>query len=418
MNAQPPYRLVTGPWKTLGKDAGSVRTEVFVREQKIPVDLEWDTWDERSLHCVAYHDGQPVGTGRLLPDGHIGRMAVLPAHRRTGLGGLVLRTLVDAAAARGLLEVELSAQAYVAQFYMRHGFAPEGQPYDEVGIPHLRMRRTLLVRDERDVEMPDGTRLRVRAWRPTGARGQGVYLLHGLGEHGGRYEALARWFASRGWLVQAHDHVGHGASGGARGVIEHPRQMTEHAQQRVSAFAAELGAAPLLLGHSMGGALAAQLVVSGAVDVSGLVLSSPGLDPGLNGFQRFLLGMLERFAPALAVGNGLNPDFISHDPAVVRAYRDDPLVHDRISARLLRWLIDAGSEATQRVQALSVPTLLLVAGADRLVRPDASRTFADRAPASMLTLKWYDGLYHELFNEQADDRAQVLVDLAAWLDRN
>ena len=98
MNVTSPYRLVTGPWKTLGKDAGAVRTEVFVREQKIPDDLEWDTWDERSLHCVAYHHGQPVGTGRLLPDGHIGRMAVLPAHRRTGLGSLVLSTLVDAAA--------------------------------------------------------------------------------------------------------------------------------------------------------------------------------------------------------------------------------------------------------------------------------------------------------------------------------
>jgi len=417
MNATPPYRLVTGPWKTLGKDAGAVRTEVFVREQKIPVDLEWDAWDERSLHCVAYHEGQPVGTGRLLPDGHIGRMAVLPAHRRSGLGGMVLRTLVDAAAASGLLEVELSAQAYVAQFYMRHGFVPEGKPYDEVGIPHLRMRRTLLVRGERDDDMPDGTRLRVRDWRPTSARGPGVYLLHGLGEHGGRYEALARWFAARGWRVQTHDHVGHGASGGARGVIAHPRQVLEHAQRRVTAFAADLGRPPLLLGHSMGGALAAQLVVSGAVTVDGLVLSSPGLDPGLNGFQRLLLGVLERLAPALAVGNGLNPDFISHDPAVVRAYREDPLVHDRISARLLRWLIDAGSEALQGADALAVPTLLLVAGADRLVRAEASRAFAERAPAQLLTLRWYDTLYHELFNEQSEDRARVLTDLAAWLER-
>ncbi len=417
MSATHAYRPVTGDWKTLGKDAGAIRTEVFVREQNIPIDLEWDSWDDRSLHCVAYLDGQPVGTGRLLPDGHIGRMAVLPAHRRTGLGGLVLRTLIDAAAARGHLEVELSAQAYVAQFYMRHGFAPEGDPYDEVGIPHLRMRRTLMLRDETDARMDDGTRVKVRDWRPFAGQGRGVYLLHGLGEHSGRYEALARWFAARGWRVQAHDHVGHGASDGARGVVVRPRQMLEHARQRIDGFAGELGARPLLLGHSMGGALAAQLVLSGSVEVGGLVLSSPALDLGLSGFQRFLMSTLERFAPALAVGNGLNPDMISHDPAIVRAYRDDPLVHDRVSARLLRWLLDAGSESIEGAARLAVPTLLLVAGADRLVRPQGSRSFAERAPAERLTLHWYETMYHELFNEQAADRERVLADLGAWLER-
>lgn len=132
-------RLETGDWATLGADAGGVRTEVFVREQGIPAEPEWDEDDARSLHCVAYQDDRPIATGRLLPDGHIGRMAVLAAHRRTGVGGMILRRLVDAARDRGDAHVELSAQSYVVDFYARHGFVAQGAPYDEVGIPHQRM---------------------------------------------------------------------------------------------------------------------------------------------------------------------------------------------------------------------------------------------------------------------------------------
>lgn len=132
-------RLETGDWATLGADAGGVRTEVFVREQGIPAELEWDADDARSLHCVAYLDALPIATGRLLPDGHIGRMAVLAAHRRSGVGGAILRRLIDAARVRGDARVELSAQCYVVDFYARHGFVAQGAPYDEVGIPHQRM---------------------------------------------------------------------------------------------------------------------------------------------------------------------------------------------------------------------------------------------------------------------------------------
>jgi len=140
-------RFETDDWRVLAADAAGVRTEVFVREQGIPAELEWDDDDARSLHCVAYLDGRPIATGRLLPDGHIGRMAVLAAHRRTGVGGMILRRLVDAARARGERRVELSAQAYVVDFYARHGFVAQGAPYDEVGIPHQRMTLELSARD-------------------------------------------------------------------------------------------------------------------------------------------------------------------------------------------------------------------------------------------------------------------------------
>jgi predicted GNAT family N-acyltransferase len=132
-----------GDWATLGEHAGRIRVAVFVEEQRIPIELEWDGADASSLHVVAYDGEQPVGTGRLLPDAHIGRMAVLPAYRRDGLGGAILETLVAEAAVRGHAAVELSAQVYVRAFYERHGFVAFGPEYDDAGIPHQSMRRML-----------------------------------------------------------------------------------------------------------------------------------------------------------------------------------------------------------------------------------------------------------------------------------
>ena len=409
-------RLETGAWATLGGEAARVRAEVFVREQGIAAEQELDARDAECVHCVAWLGPEPVATGRLLPDGHVGRMAVLAPHRGRGLGRQVLRALLDAAALRGDAEVVLDAQAPAIGFYAREGFAAEGEPFVEVGIEHRRMRRRLFG-DPRDrtEAMADGVGLRVRDWGE--GRGPGVYLLHGLGEHVARHDPLARWLSLRGWRVRGHDHVGHGGSAGRRGVLAHERQLIEHASALVGRFAEELGAPPVLLGHSMGGALAAQLVACERLPVRGLVLSSPALDTGIGPAQRALGALLFRLAPDLAVGNGLDPQALSHDPEVVRRYRQDPLVHDRISARLLRWLVSAGEQARQAAGTLAVPTLLQVAGADRLVSPEGSRVFARAAPENLLTLRWYDRLFHEIYNEQATDRRPVLADLDDWLRR-
>ena len=136
--------LRTGAWATLGAAAGALRTAVFVCEQGIPAELEWDEWDARSVHCVAYRGGEPVGTGRLLPDGRIGRMAVRADLRGQGIGRRVLETLVAVASARGDTRIELSAQRQVELFYRAQGFVPVGEPYDEVGISHVKMRRSLV----------------------------------------------------------------------------------------------------------------------------------------------------------------------------------------------------------------------------------------------------------------------------------
>lgn len=140
-DGKPGDRLEIGDWSRLGEDAGRVRRAVFVDEQGIPAELEWDEWDERSVHAVLYRDGQAVATGRLLPDAHIGRMAVLLAYRRQGLGAKILLRLVAVAEARGDAVVELSAQSYVCDFYAAYGFVSVGEEYLDVGIPHRTMRR-------------------------------------------------------------------------------------------------------------------------------------------------------------------------------------------------------------------------------------------------------------------------------------
>ncbi len=135
--------LVVADWKSMREHAQPVRFSVFVDEQGIDPALELDAIDADCQHCIAWSDGVVAGTGRLLPDGHIGRMAVLPAFRRSGLGGLILERLVAEARLRGHQRVELSAQAYVENFYRRHGFVREGPVYQEAGIDHVKMWRDL-----------------------------------------------------------------------------------------------------------------------------------------------------------------------------------------------------------------------------------------------------------------------------------
>jgi alpha-beta hydrolase superfamily lysophospholipase len=148
--------------------------------------------------------------------------------------------------------------------------------------------------------------------------------------------------------------------------------------------------------------------------VEALILSSPALDPGLSSFQKFLVSVLPKIVPNLRVGNGVKPQFISHDPAVVAAYRADPLVHNRISARLARFIADASVQTVAMAGQWKVPTLLMYAGADRLLNPRGSRSFAANAPKKVVTAVCFEDLYHEIFNEK--DAAPVFATLKRWLD--
>ena len=265
----------------------------------------------------------------------------------------------------------------------------------------------------------DGDNVVIQDWPlEPGAPLRGVVIVvHGLGEHAGRYEQVARQLNAWGFAVRGYDQCGHGESGGARGSLPTDTRLLDDLADIVDSTRVRMSRKTplLLLGHSMGGLVAGRFVSLGLRPVDGLILSSPALDAGLNHFQKFLIAALLKIAPDLRVGNGVKPQYLSHDPAVVAAYRADPLVHDRISPRLARFIADAGSKTVALAGQWKVPTLLLYAGDDRLLNPQGSRTFAAAAPKDAVTSVCFDTLYHEIFNEQ--DAAPVFDALRQWLDQ-
>ena len=263
----------------------------------------------------------------------------------------------------------------------------------------------------------DGENLAVQDWHlPHGERPRAcVLLVHGLGEHVGRYERLARLLNHWGFLVRGYDQYGHGQSGGPRGGLPEPLRLLEDLADLVDSTRRRFPRLPLLLlGHSLGGLVAAGFVARGMGRVEGLVLSSPALATRMNLLQKLLLAVLPRIAPNLALGNGLDPKYLSRDPDVVQAYRKDPLVHDRVSARLARFLVDEIAVVQSSAPKWSVPTLLLYGGRDRIVDPRGSKAFAAAAPRDVVSAHCLRDAYHEIFNEPQADPA--FARLQQWLD--
>ena len=264
---------------------------------------------------------------------------------------------------------------------------------------------------------PDGETLALHEW-PLAADRRAravVVLVHGIGEHAGRYAHVAQHLNDSGFAVRAADHYGHGGSSGARGGLPSVMRLVDDLALVIDDTRRRYPGLPLVvLGHSLGGLVAASFVARAVRPVDALVLSSPGLDPGLSAFQKLLIAVLSRVAPTLRVGNGLDDRYLSHDPDVVQGYRADPLCHDRIGARLARFLADEGAIVQAAAPRWTVPTLLVYAGDDRLVKPAGSRRFAEAAPAAVLGATCFPALYHEIFNEL--EAEPVFGTLARWLD--
>ena len=243
-----------------------------------------------------------------------------------------------------------------------------------------------------------------------------VILVHGLGEHAGRYGEVAAHLHQWGFAVRAYDQQGHGQSEGPRGDLLRPGSLQadlcrviDDTRQRP-----DLADTPLiLLGHSMGGLVVARTLAEQLRPVDAAVLSSPALGAFPNLFQKMLLATLPRVLPHLRVDNGLEADFVSRDPDVVKAYKADALVHRRISAGLAAWILENGEKTLRDAAQWEVPTLLLYAGQDKLVNAQSTADFASSAPQAVVQAQCFEAMYHEIFNDLY--RAQVFTALKRWL---
>ncbi|SPA23866.1 alpha/beta hydrolase [Cupriavidus taiwanensis] len=269
--------------------------------------------------------------------------------------------------------------------------------------------------------MRDGTELLLRTWQPDPARFAeplgSVLLVHGLAEHAGRYQHVADLLCGLGLRVRAFDLRGHGASGGARMVADHPDAYLNDLAEIYDAAVPGWHELPILLGHSMGGLIAARFATARVRPVRALVLSSPALALRLSRPALALHRVLLTLAPRLRVPNPIDARHLSHDPAVVAAYRADPLVQTTITAGVLEGFIRGMAQAQADAALLEAPMLMLVGGADRVVDPAGSRAFFDSAPPDLREQVWFDQGYHEIFNEAQPLRGEVFAALTGWLQR-
>lgn len=264
----------------------------------------------------------------------------------------------------------------------------------------------------------DGTRLQYRAWEPPDPRAA-LIVAHGLGEHSGRYAGLARRLSLLGVSTYAIDHRGHGASGGQRGHADRFDRYVEdfHAFRLRVAPRVPPAAPTFLLGHSMGGLIGIRYLQEHPDGgFRGVILSAPQLRIALSvprWLQRLARGF-SRLAPRLPFSNGIDAEDLSHDPAAVASYRADPLVHDRITARLFVEMLQAMEQARGGCHLVRTPTLFLVPEADPVVDSAATLEFAACMDPQAATVHRYPGLYHEPLNELEGER--VTAAMLDWLE--
>jgi alpha-beta hydrolase superfamily lysophospholipase len=244
-----------------------------------------------------------------------------------------------------------------------------------------------------------------------------VVLVHGAHEHGGRYAHVAERLGAAGYASYAADHPGHGRSPGRRGDITGLDAAVDGVDALVAAAAGRHPGVPLFVyGHSLGGLVALQYLTGTPHGrVAGGVVSAPALDTSTaTPVQRVLAPVLSRLAPGLGVLT-LDVETVSRDPEVVAAYRADPLNHTgRMVARTGTAIMLGAAGMPARLRSLTLPLLVVHGGADRLMPPSASEVVRRYAASPDLTVRVYDGLYHEPHNEPEKD--EVLADVVAWLD--
>ena len=255
-----------------------------------------------------------------------------------------------------------------------------------------------------------------QAWLPDAPRAT-VAVVHGYAEHSARYEHVGSALAARGYAAYAYDQQGHGRSAGVRAHVARFRDYVDDLAAFVGLVREGQPAGPLfLLGHSMGGLVAALYAIDRQRDLAGLVLSAPFFESADRAPAALLAiaPLVSAIAPKLAVAP-FDSAGISRDPAVVRSYTTDPLVYTgAVRARFGNELLKAAASVLPRASQLALPLLVMQGDADRVASVAAAEAIYRTAASPDKTLRHYPGLYHEIFNEP--ERDTVIGDLIAWLD--
>ncbi len=265
---------------------------------------------------------------------------------------------------------------------------------------------------------PDGVQFYFQGWQPETPPKAVVCLVHGLGEHSGRYAHVAAALNDAGYALFGCDLRGHGKSGGPRGhtptyetLMDDIDRLLAEATQRYP------GQSQFVYGHSLGGNLVLNYALRRKPQMAGVIATSPAIRTAtpLPSSQITLAKIMNKIRPGMQMANGLALDGLARDPKVIRAYTGDPLVHNKISVRLATGMLEAGEWALAHAAEFPVPLLLVHGTADKLTSAPASQEFAAKVHGDC-TLKLWEGFYHETHNEP--EKAEVLAFMIDWLQKH
>ncbi len=263
-----------------------------------------------------------------------------------------------------------------------------------------------------------GLELYYQCWRPEEEPRAVLAIVHGFGEHSGRYMNVVNRLVPKGFAVWGFDHRGHGRSPGQRGYINEWAEFREDVHAFLQMVAGQEPGRPLfLMGHSMGGLIVLDYALHHPEGLNGVIASGPALGQvGIAPILLTLSRLLSRIWPRLSLDTGLDATAISRDPEVVKAYQEDPLVHSKGTPRLGTEMEKTMEWVQAHAADLRVPLLILQGEADRLVPPEASRAFFEKVTSPDKEWHGYEGGYHEPHNDVT--REQALSDLEQWLERH
>lgn len=256
-------------------------------------------------------------------------------------------------------------------------------------------------------------------WLPDGEVKAVLLIIHGLAEHSGRYSNVVNHFVPLGYAVYALDHIGHGKSDGDRVYVERIEDYTDTLEIFVNIVQESQTDKPMfLVGHSMGGLIGSLYLLEHQNDFNGAVLSGSGvkvpdnISPMVVSIGKLLSNLTPKFGLI-----GLNANDISRDPKVVEAYVNDPLVYTgKTTVRLATEMLRGMERVQQEAGKITLPLLLVHGSEDKLVDPDASQMLYDTVSSKDKTLIFYEGYYHEVFNDPKKDK--VFADMEAWLEKH